>query len=273
MSGALAEELARCWVDYRNGLLGELARALPLAHALYANDVGSLGVLEASNATVELAMLDVIVGMMTARNIDEIRDPGDSLADMANDPDARCDDIHRLAGMACAVHAAMRTGSLPLAQGRFRAALAQAQKTAEGGANSAEMTALGTILGCAGLRVAEAAAVRGEEELTRAMLDQSDQTAAELGGEYEILGQYFGPDHARAARCICLAELGESEEAVTTGRAVNVDHLIPLVGATMLRALAEETERSGETAAAAEYRTRADALVPPLSSQFSSDGG
>ena len=265
---ALTEELGRCWGDYSRGLLGDLARALPLAHALYSNEVAALGKLEASNATVELAMLDVIVGMMTLTDVDEIRRSGDSLAEMVNDPEARCDDLHRLAGMSGAVHVAMRTSSLPLAQGRFRAALEQAQKTVEDSGGNVDMAIVGTLLGCAGLHLAQTAAKTGEEKLTLDMLDQSDQTAAELGGEFEVLGQYFGPQHALATRCMCLSELGKAQESLNAGRAVNVDHVIPLVGASLLRVLAEETEKAGDAAEAAGYRARADALVPPLEDQF-----
>jgi hypothetical protein len=269
MNGALSEQLQRCWALYRDGRLGDLARALPPAHGLYHEQLRSLDALTASNATVELAMLDVILNLVTAASVDDIARGGDDLAEMVIDPQARCDELHRLAAMSCAVHAAMRIGRLPLAQGRFRATLRQAQQSAEAGSGGElEMAQVGTVLGCAGLHLAQAAANAGEESLTRSLLDQSDQMAAGLGFEYEVLGQYFGPEHARAVRCICMAQLDQTQEALTAGEAVKVEMLIPLMGATVLRVLAELSEKSGEAAAAQSRRARADAIAAPLDQQF-----
>lgn len=269
MTDALTEQLQRCWSLYRDGRLGELARALPRAHGQYRDDLPSLDPLTASNATVELAMLDVILNLVTAGSVDDIARGGDDLAEMVNDPQGRCDDLHRLAGMSCAVHAAMRIGRLPLAQGRFRAALGQAQRlAAEGGIDDAAMAKVATVLGCAGLHLAQAAANAGEESLTRSLLDQSDQTAAGLGFEFEWLGQYFGPQHAQAVRCICLSQLEQTQDALTAGRAVKVELLIPLMGATLLRVLAELSDKAGDAAGAATLRARADAIAPPLDAQF-----
>lgn len=269
MSTELAEQLQRCWALYGDGRLADLARALPAAHGLFHEQLRSLDALAASNATVELAMLDVILNLVTAASVDDIARGGDDLAEMVIDPQARCDDLHRVAAMSCAVHAAMRIGRLPLAQGRFRATLKQAQQLAEAsGDDDALMAQTGAVLGCAGLHLAQAAANADEEALTRSMLDQSDQMAAGLGFEYQVLGQYFGPEHARAVRCICLAQLDETQEALTVGRAVKVELLIPLMGATLLRVLAEVSEKSADAGEAAALRARADALVPPLDEQF-----
>lgn len=269
MTDALSEQLERCWGHYHDGRLGDLARALPHVHGRFRDELPSLDPVAASNATVELLMLDVILNLVTATSVDDIARGGDDLAEMANDPQGRCDELHRLAGMSCAVHAAMRIGRLPLAQGRFRAALAQAQTlAAQSGDDEGAMAKVATILGCAGLHLAQAAANADEEALTRSLLDQSDQTAAGLGFEYAVLGQYFGPQHARAVRCICLAQLSQDREAFSVGRDVKVEFLIPLMGATLLRVLAEVSEKVGDAAEAATLRARADAIAPPLDDQF-----
>jgi hypothetical protein len=268
MSDTLAEELQRCWGFYRGGRLGDLTRVLPLGHALLSDQLRSLSALEASNATVELAMLDLIVGMVTAANVDEVASVADDLAEMVTDAGARCDDMHKLAALSCTVHGAMRLGRFPLSQGRFRAALKMAQGLAAQGGGNVGMEVMGAILGAAGLHLAQGAATAEEEALTRQLLEQSDQTAAELGIEVDILGQFFGPEHARAVRCICMARLELPEEALRAGRAVNVEKLVPLMGATMLRVLADETEKMRDPLEAAALRARADALVPPLTGQF-----
>ena len=268
MTDALAMELKRSWEYYRNGRIGDLTRVLPLGHALLSDELSSLNALEASNAMVELAMLDVIAAMVVARNIDEVASMADDLAEMVADEGARCDDLHRLAALSCSVHAAMRLGRFPLAQGRFRAALKRARGLAAEGGGTVGMEVMGAILGAAGLHLAQAAATAEDEALTRQLLDQSDQTAAELGIEVDILGQYFGPEHARAIRCICMSRLELTEEALRAGLAVNVEKLVPLMAATMLRVLADETEKMRDADGAAVLRARADALVPPLSGQF-----
>ena len=268
VASALFEELQRCWGYYRDGLIGDLSRSLPSAHARYHDEVRALSTLDASNATVELAMLDVVAGMVTAQNVDEVASVADDLAEMVYDESARCDDLHKLAALSCSVHAAMRLGRLPLAQGRFRATLKRAKELAAEGGGGVGMAEMGVIVGCAGLHLAQAAATAYEEEMTTQLLDQSDQAAAELALEAEILGQYFGPDHVRATRCICLARLEKTQEALDAGRAVNVDHLIPLMGGTVLRVMADMADNLGESAEAGAYRARADALVPPLERQF-----
>ena len=268
MTAALTPELQPLWLAYRDGRLGEMARALPSAHARFASQLPSLGTLEASNATVELAMLDVIVGMVTASNVDEVASVADDLAEMVADSAARCDELHRLAALSCSVHAAMRLGRFPLAQGRFRATLKRTQELAAQGGGGVSMEVMGAVLGAAGLHLAQAAATADEEALTRSLLDQSDQTAAELGIEVDILGQYFGPEHARATRCICMSRLELTQEAVTAGRAVKVEKLTPLMAATMLRVLADEEEKAHDPLAAAALRARADQIVPPLTGQF-----
>ena len=268
MSATLAEELQRFWFLYRGGRLGELARVLPLGHALLSDQRRSLSTLEASNAVVELAMLDLITGMVTAHDVDQVASVADDLAEMVTHADAPCDDMHKLAALSCTVHGAMRLGRVPLSQGRFRAALKLAQGLAAQGGGNVGMEVMGAILGAAGLHLAQAAATAEEEALTRQLLDQSDQTAAELGIEVDILGQFFGPEHARAMRCICMARLELPEEALRAGRAVNIEKLVPLMGATMLRVLADETEKMRDPLEAAALRGRADRLVPPLTGQF-----
>lgn len=268
MSGALKEELQRCWLSYREGRIGDLTRVLPLGHALLSDERASLSALEAANATVELAMLDLITAMVTAANEDQVASVADDLAEMVNEDDAGCDDLHKLAAMSCAVHGAMRLGRFPLAQGRFRSALKRAQDLAEHGGGTVGMEVMAAILGAAGLHLAQAAATAEEEPLVRQLLDQSDQTAAELGIEVDILGQFFGPEHTRAVRCICMSRLEYTEEALRAGRAVNVEKLVPIMAATLLRVLADETENMRDTDEAAKLRAQADALVPPLTGQF-----
>lgn len=268
MSDTLTEALQRYWFLYRGGRLGELARVLPLGHALLSDQRGSLTTLEASNAVVELAMLDLITGMVTADDVDQVASVADDLAEMVTHADAPCDDMHKLAALSCTVHGAMRLGRFPLSQGRFRAALKMAQGLAAQGGGNVGMEVMGAILGAAGLHLAQAAATADEEALTRQLLEQSDQTAAELGIEVDILGQFFGPEHAHAMRCICMARLELPEEALRAGRAVNVEKLVPLMGATMLRVLADETEKMRDPLEAAALRGQADRLVPPLTGQF-----
>lgn len=268
MSGALKEELQRCWLSYREGRIGDLTRVLPLGHALLSDERASLSALEAGNATVELAMLDLITAMVAAANEDQVASVADDLAEMVNADDAGCDDLHKLAAMSCAVHGAMRLGRFPLAQGRFRSALKRAQDLAEHGGGTVGMEVMAAILGAAGLHLAQAAATAEEEPLVRQLLDQSDQTAAELGIEVDILGQFFGPEHTRAVRCICMSRLEYTEEALRAGRAVNVEKLVPIMAATLLRVLADETENMRDTDEAAKLRAQADALVPPLTGQF-----
>lgn len=272
MSSALGEELQRCWLSYREGRLADLTRVLPLGHALLSDQLSSLSLLEASNATVELAMLDLIAAMVTAANVDEVASIADDLAEMVTDEGARCDDLHKLAALSCTVHGAMRLGRFPLSQGRFRALLKRAQELAGHGGGTVGMEVMGAILGAAGLHLAQAAATAEEEPLVRQLLDQSDQTGAELGIEVDILGQFFGPEHARAVRCICMSRLEYPEEALRAGRAVNVEKLVPIMAATLLRVLADETEKMRDPVEAAALRARADALVPPLTGQFGGGG-
>lgn len=135
-------------------------------------------------------------------------------------------------------------------------------------AEGAEMADVCTVLGCAGLHLAQAAALGRDEKTTCALLDQSDMAAAELGFEHEVLGHYFGPEHARATRCICLCVLGRLDECVAIGRAVHTERLIPLMAATLLRTMAEANERAEERGSATVLRARADDMVPPLRKQF-----
>src|SRR5262249_47908516 len=152
--------------------------------------------------------------MVTAGSVDEVATRADELAETVTDERAKCDDLHKLAALSCSVHAAMRLGRFPLAQGRFRATLKRAQELAAAGGGTVGMEVMGAILGAAGLHLAQAAATADDEALTRQLLDQSDQTGAELGIEVDILGQYFGPEHARAVRCICMSRLDMSEESL-----------------------------------------------------------
>jgi hypothetical protein len=261
----LTDQLTRCWASYRQGMLADVARGVRLAHELYREELPSLGATDAANATVELAMLDVTVGMVTAEGVDEVVQGSRLLAEMVTDPKASCDDLHRLAALATAVHAAMRAARFGIAEQHFRAALAMAQGLL---AEDAGMADVCTVLGCAGLHLAQAAALGRDEKTTRALLHQSDQTAVELGIEHVVFGHYFGPQHVRATRSICLAMLGNFDEALEEGRAVDVDRLMPLMAATLLRALAEMSERVEQRGAAAVMRSRADQLVPPLRQQF-----
>lgn len=261
----LDEQLTRCWAYYRLGLLADMSSALRLAHVLYRDELPALAATSAANATVELAMLDVIVGMVTAKTPEDLLRGGRALAEMVSDPKAACDDIHRLAGMATAVHAGMRAGRFRAAQRHFRATLALAQGLIADDAGADEVS---TLLGCAGLHMAQAAAVCRDEPTTQALLDHSDEAAATLGMEREHLGQYFGPEHARATRSICLCVLGHLDESMAVGREVNTDRLMPLMAATLLRTMAETAERNEGGGSAAVLRARADSLVPPLRQQF-----
>ncbi|HEX6539086.1 MAG TPA: hypothetical protein VF155_07900 [Candidatus Dormibacteraeota bacterium] len=262
---SLDEQLTRCWAYYRLGLLGDVSRALRLAHALYREELPSLGAMAAANATVELAMLDVIVGLVTAETAEDLLRGGGALAEMVGDPTAACDDVHRLAGMATAVHAGMRAGRFRAAQRHFRSTLAMAQGLIADEAGSDEVCVL---LGCAGLHMAQAAAICRDETTTHALLDHSDEAAATLGAEHELLGQYFGPEHARATRSICYCVLGRLDESMAVGREVNTDRLMPLMAATLLRTMADTAERNEGGGSATVLRARADSLVPPLRQQF-----
>lgn len=262
---ALADQLSRCWASYREGKLADVARGVPLARELYRHELPTLDPTDAANATVELAMLDVVVGMVTVDRSEELLQGARLLSELVTDPSASCDDVHRLGALATAVHAAMRCARFGIAQQHFRVALGFAQGMV---AEDTSMSDVCTIVGCAGLHLAQAAAIGRDEATTRALLDQSDQTAAELGVEHEVLCHYFGPQHAHATRSICLSILGHVDEALAVGRAVDLTVLMPLMGATLLRELAEISERVEQRGAAKVMRSRADELVPPLHQQF-----
>lgn len=262
---ALADQLSRCWASYRVGKLAQVARGVPLARELYREELPTLDPTDAANATVELAMLDVVVGMVTVERSEDLLQGASLLAEMVTDPTASCDDVHRLAALATAVHSAMRCARFGIAQKHFRTALGLAQGMV---AEDTGMADVCTVIGCAGLHLAQSAALGRDERTTRALLDQSEQTAAELGCEHEVLCHYFGPQHVRATRSICLSVLGHLDESLAVGRAVDLSLLMPLMGATLLRALAETSERVEQRGAAAVMRSRADELVPPLSQQF-----
>ena len=262
---ALADQLTRCWSNYRLGMLVDVARALPMVRTLYRDELPTMEPLAAANATVELAMLDVIVGMVTAEEGKRLLEGGRILADLVTDPMASCDDIHRLAALGTAVHAGMRAGRFGAAELHFKTTLAVAQGMI---AEDAGMIDVCTILGCAGLHVAQAAALGRDEKTTRALLEQSEEAAAQLGMEHEILGRYFGPEHTRATRSICLGVLGHVDESLEVGQSVAMDKLMPLMAVTLLRALAESSDRVEQRGTAAVLRARADRIVPPLRQQF-----
>ena len=262
---ALAGQLTRCWTHYREGMLADLARALRLAHEFYREELPTMEAGDAANATVELAMLDVIVGMVTAETAKDLLQAGRALADMVTDPTANCDDVHRLAALTTSVHAGLRAGRFGAAELHFKSTLAVAQGMI---ADDSCMDDVCTLLGCAGLHLAQAAALGRDEPTTRALLEQSDDAAAQLGMEREVLCHYFGPEHARATRAICLSILGQVDESIEVGKAVNIDRLMPLMAATLLRTLAESSERAEHRASATALRARADNMVPPLRQQF-----
>ena len=261
----LSEQLTRCWAYYRLGLLADVARALRLARMLSRDELPSMDPTPAANATVELAMLDVIVGMVTTESAKDLLAAGRTLADMATDPKASCDDTHRLAALTTAVHAGMRAGRFSAAQRHFRSTLGVAQGLI---ADESGMDDVCTLLGCAGLHMAQAAAICHDEPTTRALLDQSDDAAGQMGREHELLCHYFGPEHARASRSICLCVLGRLDESLAVGREVNTDRLTPIMAATLLRTMAESAERNEQGGSASVLRARADSLVPPLRQQF-----
>jgi hypothetical protein len=262
---ALADQLTSCWSNYRLGLLVDVSRALRLTRELYREELPTMEPTAAANATVELAMLDVIVGMVTADSGKQLLEGGRILADLVTDPVASCDDVHRIAALATAVHAGMRAGSFGAAEQHFRATLALAQGVI---ADDAGMVDVCTILGCAGLHLAQAAALARNEGTTRALLQQSEEAAEQLGIEHDVLGRYFGPEYTRATRAICLGILGHMDESLEVGQSVAMEKLMPLMAATLLRALAESNDRVEQRGTAAVLRARADRLVPPLRQQF-----
>jgi hypothetical protein len=159
----------------------------------------------------------------------------------------------------------MRAGRFGAAEQHFKSTLAMAQGML---GEDTDMAGVCTILGCAGLHLAQAAALGRDERTTCALLDQSDAAAAELGFEHEVLCHYFGPEHAHATRCICLCVLGRLDESIAVGRAVNTERLMPLMAATLLRTMAEASERAEQRGSASVLRARADDMVPPLRKQF-----
>ena len=262
---ALADQLTRCWSNYRLGMLADLARSLPMTRALYREELPTMEPRLAANSTVELAMLDVIVGMVTADDGKKLLEGGRILADLVSDPMASCDDVHRLAALGTAVHAGMRAGRFGAAEQHFRACLGAAQGMI---ADDAGMTDICTILGCAGLHLAQAAALGRDEKTTRALLQQSEEAADQMALEHEVLGRYFGPQHTRATRSICLGVLGHVDESLEVGQSVSMEKLMPLMAATLLRAMAESSDRVEQRGTAAVLRARADRMVPPLRQQF-----
>lgn len=269
----VAASIDECWAVYRDGLLFDVAQKLGPASQLFQACVPDMDVQSASNAAVELAMLEVICTMVTAEGQGGVIKTAEELTSTIAQPGARCDDLHRLGAFAVGVHAAMRTGRLDDAERWFRQALAMAQGlVAEGGEEGAGIDDVCTVLGCAGLHLAQTAAVCGDASTSLGLLEQSLETAAQLGREHDVLGQYFGPQHVRAMRSLCLALLGRLPESVEAGREVDLDALIPLMRTTLLRCMAETLERVEEPGRAAVLYDRADRVAPPLRRQFGVEG-
>lgn len=270
-SPGLASHLDRCWEAYRDGLIAEVATLLAPGRQL----LGTAEHLDAQsrgNAEVELAMLTVIVTMVSGAHATDCLKVAAELAERVAAPDAACDGLHRLGGLAAGVHAAMRASKLSTAEKRFRQALVVAQGlNAEGGEPGVSVDDVCAVIGCAGLHLAGAAAAAGDARTTLALLEHSAITAAELGREHYLVGQYFGPQHVEATRSICLTSLQRYQESLEVGRGVAAQLLIPLVHATLLRTIAEASDRLELASAGNVLRAQADNVAPPLRRQFGSD--
>ncbi len=264
----LAAHLDLCWETYRRGLLVELASLIaPATELIHGADC--LDVQSRANAEVEVNMLTVIVTMVTGSHPTSCLKVALDLANRVAEPTTGCDGLHRTGGFAVCVHAAMRAARLATAEARFQQALAAAEGlTAEGGEPGASLDDVYTVVGCAGLHLASAAAAGGDARTTLALLEHSETSAVQLGREHYVLGQYFGPAHVMAARSICLASLQRYQESLEVGHGVAGDLLIPLVHATLLRSMAEAGDRLELGSAGDVLRARAERVSPPLRRQF-----
>lgn len=271
----LAAHLDRCWALYRDGLIADIAAQLPQGWELFRGIADELDSCSRGNAELELSMLAVITRMVTAEeHVDTIVKASTALTDRAVATDCAADGLHRMGAFAVGVHAAMRVAQMEMADQRFRHVLAAAQGLAsEGGESGVTMDDVCAVLGCAGLHLAGTAAARGDAEMALSLLEHSTMTAAELGREHDILGQYFGPQHVLASRSICLGTVRRFEESLEVGRTVNTAVLMPLVGLTLMRTMAEACEQLEQQGAAQVLRQRADAIAPPLRRQFGLDRG
>lgn len=266
----LAAHLDRCWEAYRQGLIAEVAGLLA-ATAEMIRTAERIDSRSRANAEVELSMLSVIVTMVTGDRPTDCLKVAAKLAEHVADPTAACDGLHRLGGFAAGVHAGMRAAELSTTETRFQQALVVAQGlNAEGGESGVSSDDVCAVIGCAGLHYAGAAAAAGDARTALALLEHSAVTAAQLDREHYLLGQYFGPLHVAALRSICLASLQRYREALEVGRGVAAHRLIPLVHATLLRTMAEASDRLELGSSGAVLRARADAVSPALRHQFSS---
>lgn len=214
-------------------------------------------------------MLSVVVAMVTGPRPTSCLSVAQELVDMVTPPSATCDGLHRLGGVAAGVHAAMRAARLGTAEARFQQALAIAEGlNADGGEPGVALDDVCTMVGCAGLHLAGAAAAAGDVRTTLALLDHSAGAAAELGREHYVLGQYFGPAHVVAMRSICLASLQRYQESLEVGHSVATGLLIPLVHASLYRSMAEAADRLELGSAGGVLRAQAERASPPLRDQF-----
>lgn len=250
------------------GLLADLAGLLPVAAEVLATE-DSLDPQSRANADVEMRMLTVIVTMVTGARPTSCLRVAAELAECVAAAEAGCDGLHRVAGFAAGVHAAMRAAHLTTAETRFQQALAAAQGlTADGGEPDVSLDDVCAVVGCAGLHLAGAAAAAGDARTALALLEHSASTAAQLGREHWVLGQYFGPAHVAATRSICLASLQRFQESLEVGHAIAADLLIPLVHATLLRSMADAGDRLELGSSGEVLRARAERVSPPLGRQF-----
>lgn len=264
----LAAHLERCWDAYRRGMLAELIDLVPPCRAVMAG-IEEIDPQSRGNAEVELDMLTVTVTMIAGAHPTECLRVAAELVDRVTTADAHCDGVHRLAAFASGVHAAMRVAKLSTAEKRFQLALTEARGlTAEDGEPGVSLDDVCVVLGGAGLHLAGAAAAGGDHRTTLALLEHSALTASELGREHYLLGQYFGPQHVAATRCICLVSLQRYDEALEIGRGVTASALIPLLHATLFRAMAEASDRLERRGAADALRGQAERVVPSLARQF-----
>lgn len=264
----LAAHLDRGWEAYRQGLIAEVAGLVAPGRTLLEASEGLDG-RSRGNAEVELGMFAVVATMVTGTRPTDCLEAATELAKQVAPPTAACDGIHRLAGLAASVHAAMRASAFTTAEKGFQQALAVARSLDEGGGDpGGTVDDLRTIIGCAGLHLAGAAAAAGDARTTLALLDHSAAAAAEMGQEHYVLGQYFGPQHVAASRSICLTALQRFEESLEAGRSVRGQVLIPLVWATLLRTMGEASDRLERGAAGDVLREQADSVSPPLREQL-----
>lgn len=270
---SVAARIDRCWALYRQGLMAALVESVTAAQAAFDAARGAMSARSSANAEVELGMLGVIVRLVVAEGRDDALRAARAVAARVAGAGAGCDGLHRLGGLAVGVHAAMRVGRMEEAELHFRQALDVSQGlTADGGEDGVSLEDVCTIVGCGGLHLALTAGVIGDAATALALLDHSAATAAALGRENDVMGQYFGPEHVAATRSSVLATLGRSQEAVDAGHAVDLDSLIPLARVSLLRTMADASDQLELRGAATVLRGRADAVAPPLRRQFGLDG-